>query len=574
MAEHPYTDARAETLNSIRANPDVTVLIIGGGINGAGLFRELALQGVDVLLAEKSDFCAGASAASSHMIHGGLRYLENGEFRLVREALRERNLLLRNAAHYVHPLPTTIPIFSWTSGALLAAQKFLRLADRPGSRGALLVKTGLTLYDLFTRSQRVMPAHRFTARTAALRRRPQLNPKIVCTATYYDAWISHPERLCLELILDAEAAAPQARALNYLAAESLQGGAVRLRDRLSGETLEVRPRVVVNATGAWIDQTNGALSRQTGFIGGTKGSHLLIDSPELHQAIDGQMFFYENGDGRICIVFPYYDKVLLGSTDIYVDDPEAVRCEDDEVAYMLDSLRQVFPGIQIAPEQIVFRYCGVRPLPRSDAATPGQVSRDYRCEVLPPDGKRTFAIYSLIGGKWTTFRALSEHVGGQLLAALGLPPRRSTATLPIGGSRGYPHTPAERQRWVAGLAGETGLPPTRVQTLLERYGTYAASVARHQAAGPDAPLHALPGYTRREIGFLAACEKVALLSDLVLRRTTIAMLGLLTPELLEELADAAGDALGWNDMQRREQIERTAELLERAHGVQLALAAV
>ncbi|HEU4325221.1 MAG TPA: glycerol-3-phosphate dehydrogenase/oxidase [Roseiflexaceae bacterium] len=574
MAEHIHSHARAEALESVRARPDVTVLIIGGGINGAGLFRELALHGVDVLLAEKSDFCAGASAASSHMIHGGLRYLENGEFRLVREALHERNLLLRNAAHYVRPLPTTIPIFSWTSGVLLAAQKFLRLVDRPGSRGALLVKAGLTLYDLFTRSQRVMPAHRFTSRAAALRRRPQLHPKIVCTATYYDAWITHPERLCLELIMDAEAAAPQARALNYLAAESVQGDTVRLRDRLTGAALEVRPRVVVNATGAWIDQTNGALCRRTDFIGGTKGSHLLIDSPELHRAVDGHMFFYENGDGRICIVFPYYDKVLLGSTDIYVDDPESVRCEDDEVAYMLDSLRQVFPDIAIAPEQIVFRYCGVRPLPRSDAATPGQVSRDYRCEVLPADNRRAFAIYSLIGGKWTTFRALSEHVGGRLLGDLGLPSRRSTTDLPIGGSRGYPDTPADRERWIAGLAGQTRLPVARVRTLLERYGTYAASVARHLALGPDAPLHNLPGYTRREIGFLAACEKVALLADLVLRRTTIAMQGLLTPELLEELADAAGDALGWTPAQRREQIERTAELLERAHGVQLASVAV
>ncbi len=163
------------------------MLIIGGGINGAGLFRDLALQGVDVLLVDKSDFCAGASSASSHMIHGGLRYLENGEFRLVREALHERNLLLQNAAHYVRPLPTTIPIFKWLDGTLLAAQKFLRLADRPSNRGALLVKTGLVLYDLFTRRQRALPTHRFAcapSRCAAARsstrrssaRRPTMTP--------------------------------------------------------------------------------------------------------------------------------------------------------------------------------------------------------------------------------------------------------------------------------------------------------------------------------------------------------------------------------------------------------------
>ena len=141
---------RQELLEATRQQPDVPVLIIGAGINGIGVFREMALNGVDVLLVDRGDFSAGASAASSHMAHGGLRYLENGEFRLVKEALTERNRLLQNAPHYVKPLPTTIPIFKWFSGMFNAPLKFLRLLDRPSERGALIIKAGLTMYDIFT----------------------------------------------------------------------------------------------------------------------------------------------------------------------------------------------------------------------------------------------------------------------------------------------------------------------------------------------------------------------------------------------------------------------------------------
>ena len=254
---------------SLRNHADVSVLIVGGGINGIGLFNELALQGIDVLLVEMSDFCAGTSAAMTRVIHGGLRYLENAEFRLVRESLRERNRLLGNAPHYVKPLPTTIPIFNWMSGVLPAIRNLLGWPAKPGNRGALLIKTGLMLYDFMAGRKSPLPRHRFRFRRAALGLRPALNPEVICTATYYDAKITYPERLCLELVLDAEAACPGARALNYVRPESASGGAVVLRDEVSGETCEVRPRIVVNATGAWIDFTNRGLGRESRFIGGT-----------------------------------------------------------------------------------------------------------------------------------------------------------------------------------------------------------------------------------------------------------------------------------------------------------------
>src|SRR5512141_723160 len=146
---------RSDILSSLKQNPKVSVLVIGGGINGIGTFRDLALNGVDVLLVERADFCSGASSASSHMAHGGIRYLENGEFRLVREAVQERNRLIQNAPHLVKPLPTVIPMFKRFSGVLNAPLKFLRMLDEPSERGALVIKIGLMLYDAYTGRERV-----------------------------------------------------------------------------------------------------------------------------------------------------------------------------------------------------------------------------------------------------------------------------------------------------------------------------------------------------------------------------------------------------------------------------------
>src|SRR5574339_876940 len=159
-----------EILSALKRKPDVSVLIVGGGVNGIGTFRDLALNGVDVLLVEKGDFCSGASSASSHMAHGGIRYLENGEFRLVREAVRERNRMIENAPHVVKPLPTTIPIFTRFSGLLNAPLKFFGLLDKPAERGSLVIKLRLMLYDAYTGRQRTVPRHRFYSRRESLAR--------------------------------------------------------------------------------------------------------------------------------------------------------------------------------------------------------------------------------------------------------------------------------------------------------------------------------------------------------------------------------------------------------------------
>lgn len=526
---------RQALLDSIRNQPDITVLVVGGGINGIGVFRDLALQGVNVLLVDKGDFGSGASAASSHMVHGGLRYLENGEFRLVREALHERNLLLQNAPHYVKPLPTTIPIFSWVSGWLNAPLKFLRLLDKPSERGALVIKIGLTFYDWFTRGQQSLPRHRFFSRQKSLAQRPNLNPTILCTATYYDAWMPYPERICLELILDTEMAASHAQAINYLSVVGATGNTVTLHDELTGETLTVHPQIVVNAAGPWIDFANQAMQRSTALIGGTKGSHLVLDHPELYYATRGHEMFFENQDGRICLFFPFQDKVLVGTTDIPIDNPDQAFCTDEEVAYLLGMLRHVFPPIQVDESHIVFRFCGVRPLPNSKTSTTGQISRDHSIELLEAGNGIDFPIYSLVGGKWTTFRAFAEQVSDTILKRLSKPRQLSTEHLAIGGGRQYPHSEADQRLWIAALQRQTGLAEAQLKLLFERYGTRAEAIAEFIANGEDAPLQTLPTYTQREIRFLIEQEKVVHVDDLLLRRTLIAMLGQVTPAVLDEL---------------------------------------
>ena len=547
------------------------MLIVGGGINGAGLLRELALEKVDALLVEKSDFCSGASSASTRIIHGGLRYLENGEFRLVRESLRERNRLLVNAPHYVRPLPTTIPILSWTEGLISAPARFLGLKVQPKGRGALLCKIGLSLYDLLAGGHQELPAHQFKSRHVSLAERPQLRRDIICTATYFDAWISYPERLCLELVLDAEKLSSTACALNYVCLEGANENKVVLQDEISGERLEVKPRIVVNATGAWIDFTNRCLGRQTQYIGGTKGSHLVLDHPDLLAATRGQMLYFANSDGRICIFYPVYGKVIAGSTDIPVSDPEKAFCDEDEVDYILESVRQVFPTLPhpLDRSHIVYRFCGVRPLPRSDSFTPGEISRDHSCEVLPAGNGIDFPVYSLIGGKWTTFRAFGEQVADKILKQLGRPRSASSVGLPIGGGKNFPTTAAQKSAWLTSVAERTHLPAERLATLLDRYGSRAEDVANFTLVAPDPPLRWLPEFSRREIQFVASHERIVHLDDLILRRTIMALLGQLSLALLDELAEVLGQEVGWSEERTQDEVSRTLKLLADVHGVKL-----
>ena len=562
--------SRQEILQSLKHNPEVSVLIIGAGVNGIGTFRDLALQGVDVLLVDRGDFSSGASAGSSHMLHGGLRYLENGEFRLVNEALHERDRLLDNAPHYAKPLRTTIPIFRWFSGALNAPLKFFNLLDRPGERGALVIKAGLTLYDWFVRADRKLPGHEFRRREAALRAYPKLNPAIVCAASYYDAWMPYPERICLEMILDAEASHPDCRALNYVSAVAGGGDTVTLRDELCGECLEVKPRVVVNAAGPWIDFVNQRLGQsEQRFISGTKGSHLVLDHPGLLDALGESEFYFENDDGRLVLMLPYLGTVLIGTTDIRIDDPDGAVISEEEIDYILGMVEKVFPSIRLAREQIVFTFSAVRPLPYSQGGRTGQISRDHSIRSLPADDSCAYSIHSLIGGKWTTFRAFAEQTTDRVLDDLGERRMAHTRELAIGGGRDYPYGELAREQWLRELQRRTELPLDRLRQLFDRYGTRAANVAEYIASASDSALLHIACYSKREIEFIARHERMERLVDLVLRRTVIAMRGDLTRELLEELAEICAVVLAWSAERKKEEIARALNTLRAKHRVDL-----
>lgn len=561
---------RNEIFSHLKQNPNISVLIVGAGINGIGTFRDLAMNGVDVLLIDRADFCSGASSASSHMAHGGIRYLENGEFRLVREAVGERNRLLQNAAHIVKPLATTIPIFKIFSGMLNAPLKFFGKLDKPSERGSLIIKLGLMMYDAYTGKHRTVPKHKFLSRNTSLKKWNQLNAEITNTAVYYDGLITNPERLALDLILDSEIENPLAHALNYVSMVSGEKDTVILRDELSDNSYEVKPKLLINASGAWIDFSNYSLGFQSKFISGTKGSHIVVNHPELRDAIGENEFFFENKDGRIVLICPLFDRVLIGTSDINIENPDEAVCTDDEVKYFLDLVKHVFPNINVTIDHIVFRYSGVRPLENSNAKSTSQYSRDHSIQVLSGDWTNLqFPVYSLIGGKWTTFRAFSEEVADKALTFLGIKRNKDTKSMPIGGGRGYPINQEEKIKFINSLAAWTGLSKERLEILFERYGTRAESIADFIKRAPDEPLKFLSNYSKREIMFLAQHEKIEHLDDLILRRTMLAMLGKLTSQSLLELVSILGETFNWNSTKENDEAERTLRVLANKHQVRL-----
>jgi glycerol-3-phosphate dehydrogenase len=561
--------SRSAILDRLRQADPPEVLVVGAGINGAAVFWDLALQGVRAVLVDMDDIGSGASAAPSRMIHGGLRYLETAEIKLVRQSTYERNLLLRNARHLVAPLRTVVPLYSRWGGTFAAIRKLARLPSGPGRRGSVLVRIGLTLYDLLGRRARLLPAHRMLRREAALAAMPGLTQGITAAAEYYDAWITHPERLNLELVLDALHAAPSCEALTHAAVVGISEGQVLVRDRIGGETLRLAPRIVINAAGAWIDRVNALFGVRGRLIGGTKGSHLVIDHPGLQAALGDAMLWFEAEDGRTCIVFPFLGYVLLGSTDIRVDDPDSVRCDESEVDYLFAVLREVFPDIALGREHIVFRYAGVRPLPHVDAASTALIPRSHSLPVSEPEPGRPFPVFSMVGGKWTTFRGFAEEAADEVLRRLGRGRRVDTSGCGIGGGKDFPATPASRMAWIRQVAAEARLPEGRVATLLDRYGTRARALALAAGSDADLPLRALPDYSRAEIAWILREELVAHLADLVLRRTLIAIRGQASDAALRELAGIAAETLGWSAERREAELAATVERLRILHGVAL-----
>ncbi|MBT1034848.1 glycerol-3-phosphate dehydrogenase/oxidase [Canibacter sp. lx-45] len=554
-------------VKTLRDRAEADVLIIGGGINGIATFRDLALQGIDVALVEQADFVSGASSASSHMVHGGIRYLENGEFRLVQEAVVERNRLLKNAPHFVKPLRTTMPIFSTFSGIVSAPWRMLVThgKGKPAERGAALIKIGMTIYDIFSRDGGAVPRHRFVGRKKSLESFPEMRSDVKYTATYYDASMHDPERIALDVLRDGKIhGGDLARAANYVAAVGFENGAVQLKDKTTGEVFAFKAKVVLNASGAETDITNATFGNATNFMGGTKGSHIVLDNPELYKATGGNEIFFEHKDGRIVLIYPFKNRVLVGTTDVDADPSQKVVCTDSEIDYFFDLVHHVFPGIILDRNQIVYTFSGIRPLPSHDDTAPGFVSRDYRIERTQLSG---VPFLSLIGGKWTTFRALAEHFANDAMKELEITRKASTLELPIGGGKNFPANAKQINKWLAANRGSVAV--DRATELLHRYGTHATEIFAQIQNGEKMLEHA-HGYSQEELAYLATTEQVVHLDDLLKRRTHLAFLGYLTEQTLQEVAATIAKPLGWDAAKQKAEIARTAAILRANHRVLLS----
>lgn len=299
-------------------------------------------------------------------------------------------------------------------------------------------------------------------------------------------------------------------------------------------------------------------------MGGTKGSHVVLDHPELLAATGGREIFFEHSDGRIVLIYPLKGRVLVGTTDIDADPSKPVVCTDDEVDYFFDLIGQVFPTLTVDRSHIVYSFSGIRPLPHHDDTAPGFVSRDYR--IVRSDALGV-PVLSLVGGKWTTFRALAEHLANDTLAVLGRTRTVSTTSLTIGGGSGFPADTNARLRWLAEQAD--GRDARRVETLLERYGTRATEIIE-ATPEQDPELADLAGYTAAELAHLAETEQVVHLDDLLLRRTSIAFVGGLTEARVRAAADAVATAVGWDEARKTTEVERFVALMRDAHRIDIA----
>ena len=558
------------SLKSVNKTQSYDVVIMGAGINGAGLFRDLSLQGINCLIIDKNDFSAGASAAPSRLIHGGLKYIETAELGLVAQSAFERNLLLKNAPHYVAQLPTVIPVFSWLKGIIPALKTLFGSVSSPRSRGAILIKIGLMMYDFYGSKEKVMPNHTMRFGNTAIKDLPVLNKNTVATGTYYDAKISHPERLVWELIQDGMNANKNSAAHNYASVQSVTDGKLSIHLEHTNQTITVKPKIVVNAGGPWIDRINEVLGETTQMIGGTKGSHMVIKHDALVKHLNGRMIYFEANDGRICLVFEYLGHALIGATDISADNPDDVMCEDWEIDYFLESMRSLLPDLTFERSQIIYTYSGIRPLPKMDVGNVGLISRDHSAPLLEATKNRPFDIISLVGGKWTTFRGFAEEVSHTILQRLNAPHRKSTKFIPIGGGKNYPTDGDARKTWLQKAHQETGIAIDVIDILLSRYGTHALSVLSHNSPyQADDWLIDTQDYSTLEIDYIAHHEQVESVLDVVMRRTTMAIEGKLSLNSIKQIAEIVGKAKGWKPARIKSEITQTSTTLKNTNQVRL-----
>ena len=538
MSERTMTDP---------ASIEFDVIVIGAGINGAGIARDASMRGLKVLLLDKSDIGSGTSSASTRLIHGGLRYLEHGEFGLVRESLRERAALLRIAPHLVKQLPILIPIY------------------KGGRRGPFMIRAGLFAYDLLAHDKQ-LPPHRMLSRAETLREAPGVNNEgLLGAAVYYDAQVEFAERLVLENVLAAQNQG--AMVVTYARVTRLlveTGRARRLefvtedsgsKTPSEGMRHTVRGKIIVNAAGPWVDQfLEQAIGSSQSLIGGTKGSHIIV--APFSGAPSGAIYAEARSDGRPFFIIPWNDNYLIGTTEIRFDDAvDKIHCEPWEVEYLLGETNRVFPQAQLTRNEILYTYSGVRPLPFVSGKDAQSITRRHFIREHP----QLQNLLSIIGGKLTSYRSLAEQCVNLVFRKLGRPyPKCMTAQVPLPGA-------IEFVSFADTFSKQSPFSVAVNARLLRIYGTRASEVAQlcmrdHTLAEPfNKAADALTG----EIVFSFEQEMAQTLADCLLRRTMIGLNGDLAAGD-DELASNIGKRfLGWSEERAEREIAQYRNYVKR-----------
>jgi len=520
------------------------LIVIGAGINGAGIARDATLRGLSVLLVDKGDIGAGTTSRSTRLVHGGLRYLEHFEVPLVRESLRERETLLHIAPHLVHPLSFLLPIYE--------AHK----------RRPALIRVGMMAYDALS-LDKSLERHRMLSREEALRREPGLRAEgLRAAAAYYDAQAAYPERLALENALDARRLG--AVVLPYMRVTALERAhdriiGVALHDELHGIEYRARGALIVNASGPWVDAVlDGAQAqpRDQRLIGGTKGSHLVVEP--FPGAPREAVYAEAVGDGRPYFVVPWNGLYLIGTTDTRFDgDLDDVVATDDEIAYLIDETNRLIPDAELTAERVLYTYAGVRPLPApgvgvkekdkdrdEGAITRSHVVHDHAGREVP-EGERIEGLLSIVGGKITTYRRLAQETVDLAVKKLGRKADKCrTHQLPLPGGTAYAFE-AFRERFRV----TSGLPVETADRLLRIYGTRSAEVLDYADGAPALrePFDAATGAIGAEVVFSLRTELAETLADVVQRRTLVGYGPHAGLGAVDAAAELAVRHVGWSD---------------------------
>jgi glycerol-3-phosphate dehydrogenase len=503
-------------------------VVIGGGMAGAGVARDLALRGASVALFEKGDFASGTSSKSSKLIHGGLRYLELFDWRLVRESLREKRTLERLAPHLVRPLPFLVPVY------------------RGSKRGLITVRIGMWLYDLLTPG-RVADRYRVMRPVEALSLEPSIQPEDLRGAGYYtDDLLLIPERLCLENVLSA--IRHGARAHNYCEVEEVVRGddgieGIRVRDLLTAQVSTVKARVVINCAGPWVDQLRelaGLASERPRIVRTTKGIHCLL--PRMTE----RAVYLSTHDDRMVFVIPWRDFSLVGTTDTDFDgDPDRVWATRDEVTYLLETVAQALPDRRVALDNVAYTYAGVRPLSFEEGRSASRVSREHKVVAEGRDGR----FLSVTGTKLTCFRSLAEDVGDRVMRALGRNERSRSAGLSLDGAdeevgkiEARAFMDVSEEMATSGLARET------LQVLVDTYGQGYRRVLELAKKLPDGTERLCPSNPEivAQLHYAVSDELAVSLQDVLLRRTGIGQSHCQGLDCAESIGTRMAELLGWS----------------------------